>query len=98
MSVTPRILPSRRGTRIPPRAVAALLLAAALMAVVQPAPPAHALAGRPSTAALQVALHAEGTYAGSIDGIRGSGTARAVRAFQRRNGLAADGIAGPRTR
>ncbi|PWA12173.1 peptidase [Pueribacillus theae] len=32
-----------------------------------------------------------------VDGIYGSGTANAVRAFQRANGLAADGIAGPQT-
>lgn len=99
MDVTPKILPCPGGTRIPPRTLAAaLLLAATLVAAAPGAPAAHALAGRPSTAALQVALHAEGTYTSSIDGIRGPGTAAAVRAFQRRRGLAADGIAGPRTR
>src|SRR2546423_3038100 len=49
-------------------------------------------------AALQVALYARGLYAGDVDGLPGPGTAAALRAFQRRARLAADGIAGPRTR
>src|SRR5690554_1362907 len=36
-------------------------------------------------------------YTGSVDGIFGSGTERAVREFQQRNELAADGIAGEKT-
>jgi len=54
--------------------------------------------GKPSVAALQVALRARGTYLGTIDGVRGPGTKSAVAAFQRRAGLAADGLVGPRTR
>jgi murein DD-endopeptidase MepM/ murein hydrolase activator NlpD len=57
-----------------------------------------AAAGRPSVAALQVALRAEGVYGGSVDGIKGPGTRRGVRRLQRRKGLAADGIAGRSTR
>lgn len=49
-------------------------------------------------AALQVALHARGLYAGSIDGLRGPVTTTAVKRFQRRAGLSVDGVAGPRTR
>jgi murein DD-endopeptidase MepM/ murein hydrolase activator NlpD len=49
-------------------------------------------------AALQVALHAKGLYAGTIDGLRGPGTTAAVKRFQRRAGLPVDGVAGPRTR
>lgn len=111
MGRTRTIRPRRRGTSGPPRdraganarargraRVGATGLLAALALALAPTTPAHAIPGRPSTAALQVALHAEGTYAGSIDGLRGPGTAAAVRTFQRRHGLAADGIAGPRTR
>ena len=55
-------------------------------------------AGDSDVAALQVALKARGLYAGTIDGIAGSGTTRAVQKFQRRVRLTADGVAGPRTR
>jgi murein DD-endopeptidase MepM/ murein hydrolase activator NlpD len=60
--------------------------------------PAPAAARSADTAALQVALRAEGLYAGAIDGLRGPATRRAVRRFQRRERLAIDGIVGPRTR
>jgi peptidoglycan hydrolase-like protein with peptidoglycan-binding domain len=60
---------------------------------------AHArVVGRPSVAALQVALRARGLYAATIDGVRGPLTREAVRRFQARRGLVVDGIAGPRTR
>ena len=49
-------------------------------------------------AALQVALRAEGTYAGSVDGVRGPLTRAGVRRLQARRGLVVDGIAGPATR
>jgi hypothetical protein len=49
-------------------------------------------------AALQVALRGHGLYAGSIDGVDGPKTTRAIRSFQRRAGLAPDGIPGARTR
>ena len=71
-------------------AFASLLVALVLTA------PAHA--GPSQVPGLQVALRAHGFYSGAIDGIAGPMTKRAVRAFQRRNGLAADGVAGPRTR
>jgi Peptidase family M23/Putative peptidoglycan binding domain len=48
-------------------------------------------------AALQVALHSRGLYEGTIDGVSGPRTTRAVLAYQRRAGLARDGIAGPQT-
>jgi murein DD-endopeptidase MepM/ murein hydrolase activator NlpD len=71
--------------------------AAAFLICLAIAAPAAA-AGKPSVAALQVALHARGLYAGTIDGIRGPQTAAAVRRFQRRAGLLVDGVAGRATR
>ena len=49
-------------------------------------------------AALQIAMREAGLYPHQVDGITGPLTRSAVSDFQRRNGLAADGIAGPRTR
>ena len=46
---------------------------------------------------LQTALKEQGYYSGKIDGIFGKGTVNAVKAFQRKNGLKVDGIAGPLT-
>jgi murein DD-endopeptidase MepM/ murein hydrolase activator NlpD len=48
-------------------------------------------------AALQFLVSWQGFPLGTIDGGYGPVTGRALRAFQRRAGLAADGIAGPRT-
>ena len=47
---------------------------------------------------LQSRLATLGYYAGEIDGQFGAGTRDAVIAFQRRNGLEADGVAGQETR
>ncbi|HVO53600.1 MAG TPA: peptidoglycan DD-metalloendopeptidase family protein [Solirubrobacterales bacterium] len=71
---------------------ASALVALALLA------PSCADASPARTAALQSALAALHLYSGYVDGIRGPLTRGAVVAFQRRQGLAADGIAGPRTR
>ncbi len=46
---------------------------------------------------IQTKLKRWGYYNGSIDGIYGSKTLEAVKYFQRKNGLTADGIAGPAT-
>jgi len=46
---------------------------------------------------IQRALHASGFDPGPLDGIRGRRTIGAIEAFQRANGLAADGIVGPLT-
>src|SRR5438034_3912655 len=75
--------------------IAALTLATtALLA----APAGAAAAGNADVAALQVALRAAGLYSGTIDGVEGAGTQRAVRTFQSRKGLAPDGVAGTSTR
>jgi N-acetylmuramoyl-L-alanine amidase len=46
---------------------------------------------------IQTRLKQWGYYKGSVDGVYGSGTRSAVIAFQRKNGLTADGVAGPAT-
>jgi murein DD-endopeptidase MepM/ murein hydrolase activator NlpD len=75
-------------------ALALLLLIAALAL-----PPfARAAAGSASVAALQVALRSRGLYGGTIDGIAGPQTARAVRRLQRHARIAVDGVPGPLTR
>jgi peptidoglycan hydrolase-like protein with peptidoglycan-binding domain len=67
-----------------------------LVAAALPAPAAAFT--NPQIPGLQVALRARGYDPGPIDGVVGPRTARAVRAFQRRAGIHADGLAGPRTR
>ena len=46
---------------------------------------------------IQTKLKSLGYYSGTVDGIYGTGTQRAVKAFQKACGLAVDGIAGPKT-
>ena len=46
---------------------------------------------------IQTKLKRWGYYNGNIDGIYGSGTLAAVKKFQKKNGLAVDGIAGTKT-
>ncbi len=46
---------------------------------------------------IQTVLKQKGYYTGGIDGIFGTKTRAAVRKFQSANGLAVDGIAGPKT-
>jgi murein DD-endopeptidase MepM/ murein hydrolase activator NlpD len=68
---------------------AAVLFAAATLAL---APAGAATASRNAgTAALQVALRARGFYPGTIDGIKGAATIRALKRFQQSAGLPADG-------
>jgi peptidoglycan hydrolase-like protein with peptidoglycan-binding domain len=58
---------------------------------------APAAAG-PKVAAVQVALKRIGLYSATVDGVRGPLTKAAIVHFQRRRGLAVDGVVGPRTR
>ena len=79
-----------------PSAMRFRCLAATVVAVL--AAPATAAASDPGVAALQVALKAKRLYTGPIDGVAGAATETAVRALQRKKGLAVDGVFGPATR
>ena len=46
---------------------------------------------------VQTALKGAGYYSGTIDGVQGRNTKRAIKAFQRDHGLAADGVVGSKT-
>jgi hypothetical protein len=76
----------------------ALALPLLVVAVALPAAARGAAALNPSVAALQVGLRAHGLYKGTIDGIRGPATTRAIRKLQRRARIAVDGVPGPQTR
>lgn len=76
-----------------------LRLTVVLLVLAALALPSSAAASRDAgLAALQVALHERGLYAGSIDGLKGPATTAGIKRLQRRAGLAVDGVAGPRTR
>ena len=81
-------------------ALAALIAAGTLLAALIPAAEAVTYKKGSSGAVvsqIQTKLKIWGYYAGDVDGIYGSATERAVRAFQRKNGLTADGKAGAQT-
>jgi peptidoglycan hydrolase-like protein with peptidoglycan-binding domain len=84
--------------RVPSGLARILALLGAAAVVVVATPPEPARAGSSDVAALQVAMSAHGLYPHPVDGITGPWTISAVRTFQRRNGLRADGVAGPKTR
>jgi N-acetylmuramoyl-L-alanine amidase len=78
----------------------ALLLAAAFAAIVLAAASADTLrrgSRGEAVRTLQTKLKRWGYYTGAVDGIFGSGTEKAVKAFQRKVGLTADGIVGAKT-
>ena len=81
-------------------ALAALIAAGTLLAALIPAAEAATYKKGSSGAVvsqIQTKLKNWGYYAGDVDGIYGSATERAVRTFQRKNGLTADGKAGAQT-
>lgn len=53
--------------------------------------------GVASTKEIQISLKNAGFYKGSIDGIKGANTKKAIREFQEANGLTVDGKVGPKT-
>lgn len=73
----------------------------AVLCSVFPSPAVDALSKMGSTGAevkaIQQTLKERGLYTGSVDGIYGSQTQAAVKKFQKQQGLAVDGIAGPQT-
>lgn len=73
------------------------LIAPPLLALTLAAPATGATADA-RVAALQVALRAHGLYGGSVDGLKGPETERAIRVFQRRVRITVDGVVGPQTR
>jgi N-acetylmuramoyl-L-alanine amidase len=77
-----------------PTCVTTLVAALACLVAAGPA----GAASDPRIAALQSALRVQGHYAGIVDGVAGPETDVALRAFQRKAGLAADGVAGAQTR
>ena len=81
-------------------ALAALIAAGTLLAALIPAAEAVTYKKGSSGAVvsqIQTKLKNWGYYDGDVDGVYGSATERAVRAFQRKNGLTADGKAGAQT-
>ena len=81
-------------------ALAMLLLVSMALAALAPAVEAASYKKGSNGAVvtqIQTKLKSWGYYTGSVDGVYGSGTERAVRAFQQKNGLAVDGKAGTQT-
>lgn len=81
-------------------ALAALLSVSMVLVALVPAVEAASYKKGSSGAVvtqIQTKLKSWGYYTGTVDGIYGSGTERAVRAFQQKNGLTVDGKAGDQT-
>ena len=78
-----------------------LLLAFLIVCAAVPLLRAEAALKRGSTgddvSAVQKRLKQWGYYSGAVDGIFGYATERAVKWFQEKNGLAVDGVVGPKT-
>ena len=76
-----------------------LLIFTLVIQLVQPALAVSYRQGDTGSAVttIQTKLRRWGYFDGPVDGIYGSGTAEAVRYFQRANGLTPDGVAGPAT-
>ena len=96
LSLAPRGGLARRGSKQPVPVKAMLAFAAVAVSAALLVGPATA--SNPKVAGLQIALKQRGLYHGRVDGVQGPLTRLAVLHFQRRAGLAADGVAGPRTR
>jgi murein DD-endopeptidase MepM/ murein hydrolase activator NlpD len=74
------------------------LICGLLLALAWAFPAAAHAVGDADVAALQVGLKNRGLYGGTVDGAMGAATEAALRRFQTRSGLAADGVPGVKTR
>jgi murein DD-endopeptidase MepM/ murein hydrolase activator NlpD len=74
------------------------LICGLLLALAWAFPAAAHAVGDADVAALQVGLKNRGLYGGTVDGSMGAATETALRRFQARSGLAADGVPGLKTR
>ena len=74
------------------------LVALAVVVLALALAPAGTASPDAGVAALQVALHARGLYTGTIDGLEGPATTRAVARLQRGAGLRPDGVSSAATR
>ncbi len=74
------------------------LVALAVVVLALALAPAGTASPDAGVAALQVALHARGLYTGTIDGLDGPATTRAVARLQRGAGLRPDGVSSAATR
>jgi murein DD-endopeptidase MepM/ murein hydrolase activator NlpD len=82
-------------------AVTLILAVAAPLAFASATPAAEdpeIAAGNPEIAALQVGLRGQGFYTGTVDGVLGPDTKKALRRLQKRAGLVANGVLNQRTR
>ena len=77
--------------------VAGIGMTALAINTYQPENVAVAAISTSETRLVQQKLKNWGYYTGNVDGIYGSKTRSAVRLFQQKNGLAVDGIVGPKT-
>ena len=78
---------------------AALSILAIILSAVIPAQAASYQRGSTGSVVTQIQTKLKnwGYYSGAVDGVYGSGTEKAVRLFQQKNGLAVDGKAGSAT-
>lgn len=79
------------------RVISALLILAAVLPVIAGAAGVGYGARGGDVVKIQQRLKQWGYYGGAVDGVFGSGTLAAVKRFQKKNGLTADGIVGPKT-
>jgi N-acetylmuramoyl-L-alanine amidase len=105
-TVTPKTLPINEIQEIfdmkQLKKIAAAVLIAAMLGLLLPQLGVNAEALKRGSRGdlvrqLQTRLRSWGYYSGTVDGVYGAKTESAVRAFQKRNGLTADGIVGQKT-